>query len=127
MEHRWGERMTVDILVRLASRPYAVRTGRMTDLSMSGAHIEIAENLRVFTRVQVAIILPSHFSRTTPVFSAYVARHHRHGVGVEWCDSSPKAVIELLRSPALHTRHRVSRERPHGGGQPSPPGLMHGT
>ena len=38
MEHRWGARVTVDLAVRLASRPYNVRTARLLNLSLSGDH-----------------------------------------------------------------------------------------
>ncbi len=98
MEHRWGQRFAVDIGVRLGSRPYAVRTGRLTDLSMSGASIKIGMDLRVLTRVQVALVLPSRLSRATSVISAYVARRHRDGAGIEWCEFAPEAVCELLRA-----------------------------
>ena len=118
MEHRWGQRFAVDIPVRLASKPYTVRAGRMTDLSMSGAHIQIALELRVLSRVQVAIVLPSRPSQATPVLSAYVARRHRDGIGVEWLDFGPQAVVELLRSwSAVHPQHRahpVARSAMHG-------------
>jgi hypothetical protein len=67
MEHRWGERFAVDIMVRVGSRPYAVRNGRLTDLSMSGGSIKIGSDLRVLSRVQVALVLPARFSHATPV------------------------------------------------------------
>jgi PilZ domain-containing protein len=104
MEHRWGQRFAVDIVVRLGSKPYAVRTGRLIDLSMSGGCIRIGMDLRMLSRVQVALVLPARFSQATPVLSAYVARRHRDGVGVEWCDFAPRAVVELLRSSALERR-----------------------
>jgi hypothetical protein len=119
MEHRWGQRFTVDIAVRLGSRPYAVRTGRLMDLSMSGASIKIGMELRLLSRVQVALVLPSRFPRATPVISAYVARRHRDGVGVEWCDFAPQAVCELLRS--YDPRDRLHRA------QAPDSALMHGT
>jgi hypothetical protein len=117
MEHRWGERFVVDIAVRLGSRPYAVRTGRLIDLSMSGGRITIGMDLRVLSRVQVALVLPARFSQATPVpvISAYVARRCRDGVGVgvgvEWCDFAPQAVVELLRSSALHRPEPLHRPR----------------
>jgi hypothetical protein len=121
MEHRWGERFAVDIVVRLGSRPYAVRTGRLTDLSMSGASIKIGMDLRVLTRVQVALVMPGQFPHATPVISAYVARKHRDGVGVEWCAFAPQAVVELLRSSAVRRKER-SHPAP-----PIYPALMRGT
>lgn len=121
MEHRWGERFGVDILVRLGTKPYAVRTGRLTDLSMSGGHIKISLDLRLLSRVQVALVLPGRFSHATPLIGAYVARRHREGVGVEWCDFAPPAVVDLLRSPAIHRRSHLHRMHPRD------PALKHGT
>jgi PilZ domain len=121
MEHRWGQRFAVDIEVRVGSRPYAVRTGRLMDLSMSGASIKIGMDLRVLSRVQVALLMPGRFPHATPVISAYVARRHRDGVAVEWCDFAPQAVVELLRSSAFHRREHLHRT------SPLDPALMHGT
>jgi hypothetical protein len=46
---------TVDLAVRVAGRPYNVRTGRLVDLSVSGAFINVAADLRLLSRVQIAI------------------------------------------------------------------------
>jgi hypothetical protein len=121
MEHRWGQRFEVDILVRVHSRPYAVRTGRLTDVSMSGGFIVSNVELRELRRLQIALVLPHRFSQATPVISAYVARRHRDGIGVEWCDFAPQAVVELLRSPAAKARRQTPFRAPQD------PALMHGT
>jgi hypothetical protein len=106
MEHRWGERFNVDIAVRLATRPFAVRTGRLADISLSGACIRVPFDLRLLTRVQVAFVLPQRFAHATPVISAYVARRSKDGIGVEWCEFAPQAVVELLRSAGAHRPER---------------------
>jgi hypothetical protein len=110
MEHRWGERFTVDLAVRVAGRPYNVRTGRLVDLSVSGAFIDVAADLRLLSRVQVAITaLPQRLGHPTPMIAAFIARRSKDGVGVEWCEHAPKAVLELLRYVAAH---RPERHRP---------------
>jgi len=121
MEHRWGQRFEVDILVRVHTRPYAVRTGRLTDVSMSGGFILSSMELRELRRLQIALVLPHRFSQATPVISAYVARRQRDGIGVEWCEFAPQSVVELLRSPAARAR----KQNPFRG--PPDPALMHGT
>lgn len=121
MEHRWGQRFEVDILVRVHSRPYTVRTGRLTDVSMSGGFIASSVELRELRRLQIALVLPHRFSQATPVISAYVARRQRDGIGVEWCDFAPQAVLQLLRSAAVRSRNRTPL-RAH-----QDPALMHGT
>jgi hypothetical protein len=122
MEHRWGQRFEVDILVRVHSRPYAVRTGRLIDVSMSGGYIVTGMDLRELRRLQIALVLPHRFSHATPMISAYVARRHRDGIGVEWCDFAPQAVVELLRSPAAKPHNRSPYPA-----APHDPALMHGT
>ncbi len=110
MEHRWGERFATDLAVRLAGRPYNVRTGRLVDLSVSGAYIDVSADLRLLSRVQVAIALPQRLTHPTPVVAAYVARKSVDGIGVEWCEHAPKPVLELLRYIATHRpeRHRMA-------------------
>ena len=107
MEHRWGERFTVDLAVRVAGRPYNVRTGRLVDLSVSGAFIDVAADLRLLSRVQVAITaLPQRLGHPTPMIAAFIARRSKDGVGVEWCEYAPQPVLELLCYAAA--RHRTA-------------------
>jgi hypothetical protein len=110
MEHRWGERLTVDLAIRVAARPYSVRQARLVDLSASGAFIKVSADVRLLSRVQIALTLPHRLTHPTPMVAAYVARKGKDGVGVEWCEYAPKAVLELLRYAAAHRhdRHRTA-------------------
>lgn len=98
MEHRWGERVGVDIPVRLTVRPFSVKSGRLTNLSLSGAFIKGGVEVRVLSRIQVVIEVPSRVKHATPIVSAYVARKFKDGIGVEWCEFAPQAVVDLIRS-----------------------------
>jgi PilZ domain len=104
MEHRWGQRVAVDLAIRIAGRPYNVRAARLADLSSSGAFIKVCADLRPLSRVQIAIALPHKLTRPTPMVAAYVVRRCKDGIGVEWCEYAPKPVLELLRYAAAH-RH----------------------
>jgi hypothetical protein len=104
MEHRWGGRITVDLAVRVAARPYTVRPARLVDLSASGAYIVVSADLRLLSRIQIAIALPHRLAHPTPMVAAYVARKGKDGVGVEWCEYAPKPVLELLRYAASRYR-----------------------
>jgi len=106
MEHRWGQRLMVDLAIRLAGRPYNVRHARLVDLSASGAFIKVGTDLRLLSRVQIAIALPHHRTRPTPMVAAYVVRKGKDGVGVEWCEYAPQPVLELLCYAAV--RHRTA-------------------
>jgi hypothetical protein len=111
MDHRWGRRVQVDFPVRVAAHRFAVRDGRLIDLSVSGALIEADLDSRVLSRIQVVILLPGYPRHEAPTVEAYVARKHRHSIGVEWCEFAPRTVRELLRetvsgSFALYERSR---------------------
>jgi hypothetical protein len=97
MDHRWGRRVQVDFPVRVAAHRFALRDGRLIDLSVSGALIEADLDARMLSRVQVTLILPAYPRHEAPTVEAYVARKHGHGIGVEWCEFAPRAVRELLR------------------------------
>jgi PilZ domain len=98
MEHRWGERVGVDIPVRLTVRPFSVKSARLTNLSLSGAFIKGGVDVRVLSRIQVVIEVPARFKHATPIVSAYVTRKFKDGIGVEWCEFAPQAVTDLIRS-----------------------------
>jgi hypothetical protein len=104
MEHRWGGRITVDLAVRVAGRPYSVRQARLLDLSASGAYLKVSADLRLLSRVQIAIVLPHRLAHPTPVVAAYVVRKGKDGVAVEWCEYAPKPVLELLRYATARQR-----------------------
>jgi hypothetical protein len=104
MEHRWGQRLAVDLAVRVAGRPYSVRAARLVDLSSSGAYIKVCADLRLLSRVQIAIALPHRLTQPTPMVAAYVVRRGKEGFGLEWCEYAPKPVLELLRHAAAHHR-----------------------
>jgi hypothetical protein len=104
MDHRWGERITVDLTVKIAARPFAVRAGRLRDLSVSGGAIQVSADIRLLTRVQVAIPVPNRFLDPIPVVSGYVTRKFGDCIGVEWSDFAPDAVRELLKAARAHRR-----------------------
>jgi hypothetical protein len=108
MEHRWGKRVNVDLAIRIAGRPYNVRQARLVNLNASGAYIRVCTDLRLLSRVQIALTLPQRLAQPTPVICAYIVRRDKDGVGLEWCEYGPRAVLELLRHAAPH---RPARER----------------
>jgi hypothetical protein len=98
MDHRWGERITVDFPVRLMAHPFAKRDGRLTDLSVSGAYIRTTVALRPRSLLEVGLLASPWAKHETTVLCAYVTRRYREGVGIEWCEFAPPPVGSLLRS-----------------------------
>jgi hypothetical protein len=97
MEHRWGERIGVDLPVRIAGTPFAVRNGRLLNLSVSGAAIDTTFELRPLSRIQIFIDAPSQVRSEAPSLDAYVTRVAKERIGIEWCEYGPDIVCELLQ------------------------------
>jgi len=112
MEHRWGERVTIDIPVRVTAHPFTVRAGRLTNLSVSGGQIRGEFELRPLSRIHVTIELPQRSKHEAPTVDAYVARKFRDGVGIEWCEFAPHPVGELLRSLSARRYGRSHKADP---------------
>jgi hypothetical protein len=127
MEHRWGERIGVDIPVRITGQPFTVRTGRLSNLSVSGAFILVDVDLRLLSRIVVAIELPQRPKYEAPLIPALVARKRKDGIGIEWCEFKPPAINRLLRSfTARHYRRQRDRRAPGAASRISAPLLKHG-
>jgi hypothetical protein len=108
MEHRWGERIRVDFPVRLVTRPFSKRDGRLTDLSVSGASIHTHVLIRPRSRLEVTLLASPWARHEAVVVSAFVTRRYRQGVGIEWCEFAPAPVGSLLHSVARRP-HAFSR------------------
>jgi hypothetical protein len=71
LEHRWGERVGVNIPVRVSAAALTSVGGSLKNLSLSGAFIKAACEFRLHAVIEVRIELPSPASRTV-VVEAYV-------------------------------------------------------
>jgi len=100
MEHRLGQRLQVNVPIRLtAPHLFLVRSGQLRNLSVSGGWIVTEADLRVLSAIQVAVDLPIRTSNESPAqISAHIARKVREGIGVEWSTLAPAAVGEFLRA-----------------------------
>jgi hypothetical protein len=99
MEHRWGERVRVNIPVHVSAAAVAGFGGCMKNLSLSGALVKSACELRLHSLIEVHIELPSP-SPCIAIVKAHVSRKLKEGVGIEWCEFAPTIVKDLLRSPS---------------------------
>jgi hypothetical protein len=127
MEHRWGKRIGVDIPVRITGHPFTVRTGRLSNLSVSGAFIRAEVDVRRLARILVAIDLPYRTKCDAPTVPAFVARKLKDGIGIEWCEFKPPAINRLLQSSSARHYHRKRDDRAPGSiSRLSAPLLRHG-
>jgi len=101
MEHRWGSRKAIDVPVRFIALPATIGTGRITNVSMTGAFLETRAQLRPMALLYVEMIhLPQERGRRKRL-SASVVRRTDLGVGIEWCEPASKSPLySQLRSSA---------------------------
>jgi hypothetical protein len=93
MEHRWGERIRMDMPVRVSANEVAGIRGCIRDLSLSGALLKIDADLRLHA-------LPPPSPRPA-ILLAHVSRKREEIVGLEWCEFAPTVVKDLLRSRSV--------------------------
>jgi hypothetical protein len=101
MEHRWGQRVRVNIPVRLESPPVAIGAARVLDLSVSGAWISGDFQQHVSAEIEVIFEVLPRTTRHPQRIRAYVARARREGIGVEWRELAPPLISELLSNPEV--------------------------
>jgi len=99
LEHRWGERVRVNIPVRVSAPAVESVDGCMKNLSLSGALMKSDCDLRLHTLIEVRIELLAPSPRAALV-KAHVSRKLKKGIGIEWCEFAPNIVKDLLRTPS---------------------------
>jgi hypothetical protein len=120
----------MDLPVRLTAHPFAVRHGRIANLSVSGASIKADFDLRPLSRVQIVIEIPHKTRSEAPSIAAYVTRCIKGSIGIEWCEFAPPVVGELLATLAARPHTRLRRPEPAVAvaiARLSAPLLKHGT
>jgi hypothetical protein len=96
MDNRLGERVPIQLAIRLIStRPRTVSIGLLQNLSRSGALI-LNSDVQLFSLIHV--VLASHQQKDEEPIAAYVTRVSDDGIGVEWCEFAPPAVVALLQT-----------------------------
>jgi hypothetical protein len=96
LEHRWGERVSVNIPVRVVANELTAGNGCLRNLSLSGAFVKADSDLPLNTLIEVSIALPPPSTRTA-VIKALVSRKFKDGVGIEWYEFAPNIIRALLR------------------------------
>jgi PilZ domain len=100
LEHRWGERVNLDLPVQVAVNSLSGIDGRVKNLSLSGALIEADIDLRIHSLIEISVKLPRSPHRGV-VIEAHVTRKQDGDVGVEFCEFAPKAIKDLMRSLSI--------------------------
>lgn len=104
MEHRWGERMEMDLPVLLYFGGVRRRNGRLRDISISGCRVTLAgARFEQFSSaVDLTFTSVTHDDGPLRLIGSVVRRTPR-SLGIEWIELSPPGVAYLMqrRSPPL--------------------------
>jgi hypothetical protein len=87
MEHRWGSREVTDVAVRFLALPETIGSGRVVNISVTGAFMETALNLRVMSLIYLEPAVWAPTEGRSKRIAASVVRKSSTGVGIEWCES----------------------------------------
>lgn len=114
MEHRWGQRRSVDLAVSVTALPGAIGMGRLRDVSASGAFIATQLDLPLFSLVQIELPGGAASVGAACEGHAYVVRKSPGGIGIEWSTFArepqpvpatrlPSRPVEASRQSMRHT------------------------
>jgi hypothetical protein len=97
MEHRLGTRHAIDLAVYLRTWGSTVSaTGRLKDLSVSGAFVATQLPCRTLLQVSVLIVPDGRSRRSSPVAEGLIVRLADDGIAIEWDDLQPQLLMQLL-------------------------------
>ncbi|MDB6014978.1 MAG: hypothetical protein JWL65_7228 [Gammaproteobacteria bacterium] len=96
MEHRWGKRFPLNAAVKLRLRTGAVVAGGIANASLSGAFVHTASRLPVYTYVLLELDTNGAWQSGPECIPAHVVRAAPDGVGLEWGEFAPPAVVGRL-------------------------------
>ena len=91
MDHRWGRRQPTDVAVQVIAKSGARGTGRMANVSLTGAYLETHMPLRPLSLVYLEPADRNATDCTCKRIAASVVRRDARGVGLEWCEPQTKA------------------------------------
>lgn len=95
-EHRFGRRIPLEVPVKLMLYGHTMAQGLMRDASISGALIETALELPMFTNLVVVLMAMDKAAPGSPALAACVVRRETAGLAVEWRDMASPSLVALL-------------------------------
>jgi DUF971 family protein len=96
MEHRFGQRVSTQVRVRIGISPQSFSTGHLRNLSVSGAFVQTS--VRPAPTGSVRVYFDERHSHGSLKFEldAYLVRSTPDGLGLEWADSESAILLALL-------------------------------
>ena len=95
-EHRWGQRVTLEVPVKLDVGGRTMGHGVLRNASVSGAFIETALELPMYTNLLVTLPTARQGEPGCQALVVCVVRREPGGIAVEWRDMACPSIIALL-------------------------------
>jgi hypothetical protein len=95
LDHRWGGRALCKARVRLSTGTGITGSGRVRDISISGAFIETAVELPLYVKLDL-VILGNESAANSVELAATVVRVERDGIGVEWLRTPSRSICSVI-------------------------------
>jgi hypothetical protein len=114
MEHRWGQRVRIEMPIRLTGRSFEQTAAKLVDVSLSGAFVVVDRDIRILCQIQVALNVPHILAPNTMSLNAHVIRKEPQGIGIEWASLAPASYATLLRMASLWREEDRARAEPPG-------------
>jgi hypothetical protein len=96
MDHRWGQRITVDLAVQLLCHPRTIAVGQLANVSVSGAFVRTAMVPALLAPVRILGFLSEREGARREAIEGYVVRRERGGFGIEWFELAPAGICRFL-------------------------------
>ena len=96
MDHRWGQRITVDLAVQLLCHPRTIAVGQLANVSVSGAFVRTAMVPALLAPVRILGFLSEREGARREAIEGYVVRRERGGYGIEWFELAPAGICRFL-------------------------------
>jgi hypothetical protein len=104
MEHRWGRRQPINLMVRFFTLSGMTGAGRLLNISSSGAFLATTAPLRPLSLVYLEPAAAPFWEIQSRRITASVVRQDAIGVGIEWCEASAETTNALTRLTSLAGR-----------------------
>lgn len=116
VEHRWGIRRKLDVGIKLHIRSSLPMFGRLLNASSSGAYVATSATLPIMTRLDVSLGWDRFRHGSPQRIAAHVVRTDARGIGIEWQQFAPPAVLALIDivelTPSRSCREKAGTRRP---------------
>ncbi len=96
MDHRLGTRRSLIAHVRLERHGGPTAFGRMLNVSLSGAYIEMSSSFAIFTRIEFVCGRAVYERIGASRIAAFVTRAPAGGVAVEWFEFATPVIRRLV-------------------------------